>query len=243
MQQNSQKLSALVNDWEASQIGLSERSEKVWDKLESALENKNKKKNHLPFLFAAASILILAVSGFYFLKNDLSNQTIARKNKTITIRKSSLETISSEPQLIEKIIVQKKKSTTLFEESNQPLSSLVSEDVDYRDTNTYNQKIIEVNNIARLEPVIATPKSENVHQEIEKPNYWKQYKTSSKIKFGYPIVHINDLNLHDKTNTTILTVEEKTLPNFEIIPPNDVKHKWKITLQPNTSPFSLSHKE
>ena len=72
MQQNKNNLSELISDWEASQIGLSERSEIVWDKLETALENKGKKKWPISFLFAAASILIIAVSGIYFFQNDSS---------------------------------------------------------------------------------------------------------------------------------------------------------------------------
>ena len=62
MQQNKNNLSELISEWEASQIGLPERSEIVWDKLETALENKGKKKWPISFLFAAATILIIAVS-------------------------------------------------------------------------------------------------------------------------------------------------------------------------------------
>ncbi|MBA4260281.1 MAG: hypothetical protein C0446_14040 [Chitinophaga sp.] len=243
MQQNKNNLSELISDWEASQIGLSERSEIVWDKLESALENKGKKKWPIPFLFAAASILIIAVSGIYFFQNDSSNDRIVRKNNKVSIKESSLEPISSEPKFIEGIIVQKKKSTILVYQTNQPVSSLASQDEVFRDTIHYQQKIIEAKNITSVEPVLISTKTENVDQEIEKPNYWKQYKSSSKIKFGYQIVHINDLNPHAKQNTLSSIIEEKSFPNFEIPPPNETKHKWKITLHANSSPISLSQKE
>ncbi len=174
---------------------------------------------------------------------NLENVTIVRKNNTVSIKESSLEPISSEPKFIEGIIVQKKKSTILVNQTNQPVSSLDSQDEVLRDTIHYQQKIIESKNITSVEPVLISTKTENVDQEIEKPNYWKQYKSSSKIKFGYQIVHINDLNPHAKQNTLSSIIEEKSFPNFEIPPPNETKHKWKITLHANSSPISLSQKE
>jgi hypothetical protein len=252
MPQNKNILSKRVTDWEDNQIGLPEDSEIIWGKLELALEaDSNKKTSRFAYQYlVAASIITLIVSGvFLYNKFDKkSNQVVSIKkplriNNDIENSKEALKSTFTAT----KSLAKNKRALNLnndvkqsIELTSEKLIAINSEKIKQPIENT--APIIVANTTAETVKNIVTPIENNISSKPNS-NFWKQKNNSSKNKFHFPLVHANEISNTPYTSKNALVqflTDEKPMPNFEVPPPNDVKNKWKITLQPATIPVALT---
>ena len=255
MQHNNHKLATRIDEWESSQSGLPEGSEKIWADLEEELESKTSTKRGRPLVnwMAAASLLLLFGSGFYWYRSNYPVQ----KSVTIQIPAESQPSISTvqvkgrkqsstisqqksrEKQLIQ--TVNNKSALGLLEASKSHEPTVTIPDMAQVAELPKLDELIESKQINLPLPQVIRTSDQTLNQTAA-VNYWRKNPVIRKSTNGMPVLHAND-EKRSSTMAVELMQEEKPLPNFEAPLPNDHKSKWRISLQPTHYPNTTGIKE
>jgi hypothetical protein len=255
MQHNSHDLGSRIDEWESSQTGLPEGSEAIWAELERVLESgaDKKRKPLLVQWMAAASLIMLFVTGIYWyrlsLKNQLSPTAVVPAETQPLMTKPKVlnrKPLSADTQPIS-------RQTTLAKSGSIELVSSITPPSNIQAPATVNPEVvavaitpkadekIEIETISSPVPDVRIPSNNRIEQSIE-VNYWRKNRVIRKTANGMPVVHAFDENRSSGMSVQLL-LEEWPLPNFEAPPPNDNKPRWKITLQTTNHPNTTGIKE
>lgn len=255
MQHRNSNLGNRVEEWESAQTGLPEGSEMIWAELERVLESSaDKKRRFLPiYWMAAASLIMLFVTGIYWYRLGLKGQLIP----------TAVVPAQTQPLMTKSKVLNRKsvsvaaqpisRQTTLAKTGSIELVSSITPPSSSQVPATVNHEVVAVVEFPKSSQTIApgpinSPVSElqvlSTNRIDQSPgvSYWRKNRVIRKTANAMPVVHAFEENRSSVMSVQML-FEERQLPNFEAPPPNDNKPRWKITLQTTNHSNTIGIKE